>query len=158
MQRQRRLGALVNKNRCNWSTTYVELGFQHNAFGATSWVGGELFNFGQDTQLLEQVVNSEATLCSHLDNNCFSAPCFWGELIFCELRKHSLHICIVFVNFIDSNHNWNLGSASMANGFNRLWHDTIVRSHHQHNDVGDLCTTCAHLGKCSVTWCVDKGN
>ena len=76
--------------------------------------------------------------------------------MFCQLGHNARNVGIVFVDLVDGNNNWNFSSASVANSFNGLWHHTVVCSHHQHHDVGDLCTACAHFGERSVTWCVNK--
>ena len=44
----------------------------------------------------------------------------------------------------------------MIDGFQRLWHDAIIGSDNQHDDVGYLCASGAHSGKRLVTWRIDE--
>ena len=39
----------------------------------------------------------------------------------------------------------------MAQGLTRLWHDAVIRRHHEHHNVGDIRTPRPHLGKRGVT-------
>ena len=50
--------SLVDQHSGNWATTDIKLRFEHDALGAARWVGRKFFNFGNNVELLEQVVDA----------------------------------------------------------------------------------------------------
>ena len=46
----------------------------------------------------------------------------------------------------------------MSNRFLGLRHDAVIRSHHQHHQIGGLRAACTHGGKCLVAWRIQEGN
>jgi hypothetical protein len=79
-------------------------------------------------------------------------------LLFCQLGKNSLNIGIFFINLVNRHDHRHTSSAGVTNSFNSLRHDTIVCRNHQNDDVGDLCTTGAHLREGCVTRRVNEGD
>ena len=50
---------LVDKNRCDRAPTDVEIGLEHHALGASGRIGLQVFELGNDKQLVEKIVNSK---------------------------------------------------------------------------------------------------
>ena len=46
----------------------------------------------------------------------------------------------------------------MANRFFSLWHYVVICSNNNNHQVGYLCSTCTHCGKCLVTRCVQESD
>ena len=46
----------------------------------------------------------------------------------------------------------------MADRLDRLWHDAVVGSDHQHHDIGDVGTACPHFGERGVARRVEEGD
>ena len=94
----------------------------------------------------------------HLDNDGVATPRLGSKALLGKLRHHAWHIGIVLIDLVNCNNNGHFGRTCVADCFDRLRHHAVVGGDHQHNDVGDLRTTRAHFGECSVTWSVDEGN
>src|SRR5581483_5943224 len=61
-----------------------------------------------------------------------------------ELLSHPIRQSVRLINFIDGDDDWYFRGMSVIDGFERLRHDTVIRCNYQHDDVGCLCSSCAH--------------
>ena len=71
---------------------------------------------------------------------------------------HPLGIGFGLVDLVDGDDDRSPGRLGVANRLDRLWHDAVIRRHHQHDNVGDLRATRAHRGEGRVAGGVDEGD
>jgi len=62
------------------------------------------------------------------------------------------------IHFVDRHDNRDIRRLRMVNGFNRLGHHTIIRSHNQYDDIGNLGTASPHRSKRFMSWRIEKCN
>ena len=148
--------ALVDEDGGDGATAVVEVGLEHDALRPTGRVGGELFELGDDGELLEQVVDADVLQGRHLDDDRVATPGLGNEFVLGELRQHALRIGVVLVDLVDRHHDRHVGGAGMVDRLDRLRHDAVVGSDHQHDDVGHVGTTSTHLRERSVTRRVEE--
>ena len=70
--------------------------------------------------------------------------------------QHPLGIGVVAVDLVDGHHDRHLGRLGVVDGLDRLRHHAVVGGHDQHDDVGHLRATGAHLGEGGVARRVDE--
>ena len=150
--------SLVDEDGRHGTTTGVEVGFQHHTLGAAGRVRRELFDLGDQGELFDEVVDTQVLLGRHLDTDGVTAPGLGNEFLLGQLRQHALHVGVLLVDLVDGHDHGHTGRAGVADGLDGLGHHTVVGSHHQHDDVGHLRTTGAHLGERRVTRGVDEGD
>ena len=148
--------ALVDQDGGHGATPGVEVGLEHDALGPTGGVGGEFFELGHRGQLLEQVVDTEALLGRHLDDDRVATPALGHQFVLGQLGHHALRIGVVLVDLVQGHHDRHLGRLGVVDGLDGLRHHTVVGRDHQHHDVGDLGAAGAHLGERLVTRRVEE--
>ena len=148
--------ALVDEHRGHRATADVELGLEHDALGPARRVGRELLELGDHEQLLEQVVDAELLGRRHLDDDRVAAPRLGHELVLGELREHALRVGVVLVDLVDRHDDRHLGRLGVVDRLDRLRHDAVVGGDDEHDDVGGLGATGAHLGERGVAGRVEE--
>ena len=104
----------------------------------------------------QQLVDSLSGLCRHIDEQSVATPVFGYHIELRQLSANARRVGIFPVDLIDCNDDWNTGRARMLDRFLRLWHDAIVGSNDENDDIGDLCTTGPHTGKRSMARRIEK--
>ena len=75
-----------------------------------------------------------------------------------QLGEHALRVGIVLVDLVDRDDDRYLGGAGMVDRLDRLRHDAVISGDDEHDDVGHLRATGAHLGERRVARRVDEGD
>ena len=78
--------------------------------------------------------------------------------MFGKLGAHAVRIRVALVDLVDGHDDRHAGGARVLNGLDRLRHDSIVRCHHEHDDVGRLRAAGAHGRECRMPRGVEKGD
>ena len=78
------------------------------------------------------------------------------EITLGELRQHPLGIGVLAVDLVEGHDDGHVGRTGMIEGLDRLRHQAVVSSDHEHNDVGCIGTASTHLRKRSVAGSVEE--
>ena len=87
-----------------------------------------------------------------------SAPLLGDDAVLDKLLAHAVGVGGRLIDLVDGNHDGRAGGVGVVDGLDGLRHDAVVGGNHENDDVGDLCTTGTHGGKCLVTRGVDEGD
>ena len=151
-------GAALHEHGRNGAAAAVELCLEDVAGSEGLPVGLKLHVVGLQQDSLEQLVDADALLGGNVDEHVLSAPLLGDDAVLDELLAHAVGVGGGLVNLVDSNHDGRAGGVGVVDGLDGLRHDAVVGGNHENDDVGDLCTTSTHGGKCLVTRSVDKGD
>ena len=73
-----------------------------------------------------------------------------------ELLEDPVGIRVLTVDLVDGHDDRHLGRLGVVDGLDGLGHDTVVRRHHEDDDVGHLGPSRTHSGERLVSWGVDE--
>ena len=113
-------------------------------------------HIGFEQHLVEQLSHADALLGTDVLALVLTAP-FFHQVV--EVGKFFLNLVRVsawLINLVDCENDRHTGSGSMVECFHGLRHHSIISSHDDDNDVGNLCTTGTHSGKRLVTRGVEE--
>ena len=105
-----------------------------------------------------RLVDTDVLLCRHLDDDGVAAPRLWHQFVLGELGQDAAGVGVVLVDLVDGDHDRHVGGLGVVDRLDRLRHDAVVGGDDQHDDVGDLGATSAHLGERGVAGSVDEGD
>ena len=94
----------------------------------------------------------------HRDRDNVATPILGQETVFREGLFDSFWLRAGFVDLVDGHDDRNVGRFGMMNGFHRLRHYTVICSHYEHYNVGDLGPPRAHEREGFVPRCIQKDN
>ena len=118
----------------------------------TVGIGLEFKNFGQDCQILKQVIDALTGLCGDWADYRIAAPLLADEVILGELLLDALGIQrpTASILFIATTTGMSRG-LRVVYGFNGLRHDAVVRRDNEDRDIGDHSASRAHGSESLVT-------
>ena len=146
------------QNRSSNAFSLIKLRFNYNAFGLTVRVGFQFKKVCLEKNFFKQKVHIHAGLCRYLNTLILASPILNKDIAVCKLLSYSFQIYTRFINFIYSYNNRHIGCLGVVNSFNCLRHYCIISCNNKYHNICNLCTSCAHSGKCFVPRCIEKGN
>ena len=150
--------APLHQDRRHGSAAAIEPRLDDRALRAAVGVGHEIEQFGLQRDRLEQPVEIGALGRRHFNREGIAAKRLDLHVVLQELLHHPLGIGFGLVDLVDGDDDWSLRRLGVANRLDRLRHDAVIRSHHQHDDVGHLRSSRAHRGEGRVAGGVDEGD
>ena len=150
--------APLHQHRRHGSAAAIEPRLDDRALRAAVGVGDEIEQFGLQRDRLKQPVEIGALGRRHFNRKGIAAKRLDLHVVLQELLHHPLGIGFGLVDLVDGDDDWSLGRLGVANRLDRLRHDAVIRSHHQHDDVGHLRSSRAHRGEGRVAGGVDEGD
>ena len=76
----------------------------------------------------------------------------------CQFTDYTLWVSTWFINLVNRNNDWNTSSLRVVDGFNSLWHNTVIRSDNQDSNICNRSTTGTHRCKGRVSWSIKEGD
>ncbi len=140
----------------NRAAADVEVGLEHHTLRVAFGVGAQLEHFGENNQLLEQLVDAEGLESRDLDCDRVSAPSLGHEPVLGQLLKDAIGIGVRPVDLVDRHHDRRVGGLGVVDRFHRLRHHPVVGRDDEHDDVGDTRTSRPHSGEGFMAGSVDE--
>ena len=78
-----------------------------------------------------------------------------GQLL---LDLHAVRLRLGLIDLVHRHDDRHVRRLRVVDRLQRLRHHAVVRSHYDHDDVGDLGAACTHAGKGLVTRCIEEHN
>ncbi len=140
------------------SSTLLELGFNDRASWRRPRIRFQLEDLRLQADHLEQIVDAGPLGGANGTANDVASPILRRQTPLLELRLSLIDIGCRQIDLIDRDHQLNLGRLGMVDGLNRLRHQAVVSSHHEHNDIGDVRAAGSHSGKSGMARRVEESN
>ena len=150
--------AVLNEQRRNRATAFVEARFNHNTLCGAVGVGFQFLHLCNEQDSLQQLVNILMRLGGNRNADCISTPLFGDELIFRQLLHHALRVGAGAIHLIDCDNNRNIRRFRVVNRFHCLRHDAIIRCNHQNRDICRLRAACAHCSEGRMAGRIQEGD
>ncbi len=148
--------ALLDDDRRHRAPPGLEVRLQDRSAGPALGARHQLFDLGQDDQLLQELVDAGVLQRRDLDADRVAAPGLGHEAAVGDLLEHPRRIGVGPVDLVDGDHDRHVGGAGVVDGFQGLGHHAVVGRHHQHHDVGDIGPARPHGGERLVARGVDE--
>ena len=148
--------AVLYQQRRHRTAALVDSRFKDGAASLSIGIGFQLTHIGDQQNHFQQLVDILFGLGGDFHHYRVAAPFFGHQSAVGQLALDALGIGVGLVDFIESDDDRNFGGTRVIDGFLGLRHHTVVRTNHQHYDVGYFCAACAHAGKGFVTRGVDE--
>ena len=116
----------------------------------------EIQNFRLEQDLLQQLLDADALLGRHLGKQDIAAPLFGDHAGLGQFPLYPFRVGIGFVDLVDGHHQGHSRGLGMVDGLGGLFHDAVVRRHHQHHQVRDLGASGPHGRKGLMARSVQK--
>ena len=88
----------------------------------------------------------------------FAAPVLHKDVHLRQFLANAVGVGCVAVHLVDGENHGNLSRLSVVDRLLRLWHDAVVRCHHDDGQIGHLSTTGTHGRERFVTWRVKESD
>ncbi len=151
-------GTVLYQQRCYRATALIQTGFNNNTMGSTVRIGFQFLHFGNQKNGFQQLIQVHTGLSGNRNTDGVTTPLFRNNFMFSQLLHNFIHGSFRLIHFVDSNHNGNFGSFGVVNGFNGLWHDTVVCGNNQNGNISCQCTSGTHFGKGGMARGIQEGN
>src|SRR6266704_3584863 len=140
-------GPGLNQHRGHRSAALVEARLDHQTLGEGVHRSLQFQHFGLQQHLFQQRVDSSAGFRRHRNERRIPAVFLGHHCLRHQLLLDFFRVRLVLVDLVDRHDDGDFGRSGVMNRLDRLRHHTVVRSNHQHDDVGHFCTACAHRRK-----------
>ncbi|MNP95084.1 hypothetical protein D3C85_76270 [compost metagenome] len=151
-------GTGLHQDRSDRATTFVELGFNHQATCRCIHRCFQFQHFSLQQYLFEQGINALAGFRRHR-YEWRIATVFFRHNLFCDqFLGNAISIRTRLVHFVDSHDQRHARCFRMRNCFLGLRHHAVVSRHHQDHDIGCFRTACTHRRKCFMAWRIEEGD
>ena len=137
--------AVLNHRQRDHAATFVAKRFDADADGRTFRIRLELVDFGGQQQQFEQVINAFSRQSRRANHFDFAAPFLHEHALGREIAEHALLVAVGKVNLVEGDDNRRVGRFRVSDALDGLRHDTIIGRDDQHDDVGAVGSTSAHL-------------
>ena len=137
--------AAPDENGCKRATTLVELRFDDRPFGRTIRIGLQFKQFGLQRNFLDQLVEAGLLERRHFDVLHVARHFLDDDFILQQRLTHLLRIGFGLVRFRDRDDHRHACGLGMVDRFDRLRLDAVIGGNNQHNNVGDVRATLAHV-------------
>ena len=151
-------GTILHQHGGDGAAALVQTGFHHGALGSAVGVSLQFLHIGNQQDHFQQVINTLFVSCGNGNTGSIAAPLFGNQFIFGELLLHQIRVCSGLIHFVDGHDNGNACGLGVVDCLYGLGHDAVIGSHHQHGDIGYLCTAGTHGGKSGVAGGVQEGD
>ena len=140
-------GALQHQDRAHRAPAFVQPGLDDVARGRHVGRGRKIQDFRLQQDLFQQFLDTDALLGGDLGEQDVAAPFLGDHAVVAQFPLDSLRVGIGFVDLVDRHHQGHPGGLGVVDGLHGLFHDAVVRGHHQDHQVGDLGAPGPHGGK-----------
>ena len=139
--------AVLDEHGHNRAAAAVQPGLNDGALGRTVRVGLELEHFGQDDQVLKQVVYALAGLGRDGANHRVAAPLLAHEVVLGELLLYALGVGAWHIHLVDGHDYGYIRGLGVVNRLYGLRHYAVIGGYNQDGDVRDGGAAGAHTGE-----------
>jgi len=140
-------GPFLNKDGGDGATALVQFGLNHAASSRLVGAGLQFHDLRLEQDQFEEFVNTRPLLGGYPDHRGIAPPFFRDQPLFGKLPLHPVNIGIGFVDLVDGDDNGDLCGFGVVDRLDGLLHYTVIRCHHQNDDIGHLGTTRPHGGE-----------
>ena len=150
--------SFLYQSRNHRPAAFFHLGLNNRTFGITVGVGLQIKHFRLQQNRINQLVDIDAFFGGNFGTKTFAAHFLNPDSMLQQSRFNLHRIRPRQINFINSNHYRNFGRLSMADGLNRLRHDTVIGRNNQNHNIRNFGATGTHFGKSLMSRRIDKRN
>ena len=150
--------SFLNQNRCYRTASLIQLCLNDQTSCITVWICFQFHHFCSQKDHFQKIVDTFLSMCRNRTENRTSTPVFRNQFVFGKLLLYFFNVCTRLINLVDSNDDFYTGSLCMVDCLNGLWHNTIICSDNQDCNIGRICTTHTHCGKCFMSRCIEEGD
>ena len=143
--------SFLNQNRCYRTASLIQLCLNDQTSCITVWICFQFHHFCSQKDHFQKIVDTILSMCRNRTENRTSTPVFRNQFVFGKLLLYFFNVCTRLINLVDSNDDFYTGSLCMVDCLDGLWHNTIICSDNQDCNIGRICTTHTHCGKCLMT-------
>ena len=118
--------------------------------------GLEIQDLRLEQDLFQQLLDADALLGRHLGKEDVAPPLFRDHAGLGQFPFYPFRVGIGFVDLVDGHHQGHSRGLGVVDGLGGLFHDAVVRRHHQHHQVRDLGAPGPHGGKGLMARSVQK--
>ena len=118
----------------------------------------QVHQLGLQQNRLEQAVNTLARVRRDVHEQVFATPGFGNDLVLGQLVAYPLRVRVLPIDLVDRDDHRHPCSFRMLDRLYGLRHDAVISGHHEHHDVGRLCTPRAHRCKRGVAGRIQEGD
>ncbi len=130
--------AVLHKHRGHWSAAAIEFRFQNHASRGAFRSRFEFRQVRNQANHFHQEVEIRVLLRRNVDEDGFAAPVFGHQTAIGQLLLDAVGHGVGLIDLVDRDDDGNFGSVRVIDGFDRLRHDAVIGSDHEHDNVGCL--------------------
>lgn len=149
---------ILNQYRGDRAAPFIEFCLDNNAAGIAIRIGLQLFHFGNQQNIFQQIIDTQLLLGRHGNHDGVTAVFFRNQSMLHEFLLDVIRICSGLIDLIDGYNNGNLGRFGMIDRLNRLGHNAVIGSHDKNRNIRNLGTACTHCRKRFMARCVKEYN
>ena len=151
-------GTFLYQNGSNRSFSFVKLCLDHQTSCLTFRVGFQFQNVCGQQYHLQKVFNTLSGFCGYRNTDGASAPVLGDEAVLGQLLFYTVNACPRFIDLVDGNDDFHACCLRMVDGLYRLRFYTIICSNYQNCDIGGICSTHTHGGKCLMSRSIQESD
>jgi len=129
----------------------VQLCLDDGALGPTIGIRLVIPDFGEEQDILQELVDVGALLCRNLVREHFAAELLEDDTVLQQLLLDTSRIRLRQVDLVDRDDERNGGVPRMRDRLDRLRHDAIIGGNDEDDDISHLRAASTHRGKRFVT-------
>ncbi len=149
-------GSFLDEESGDGAASFFNAGLDDGSFGAFVWVGAKFEDLGFEQDALKEIVDTCTCHRAHFGHLDTTTKGFIQEIVLSEFVANAFGIGAWFVDLVDCDDDGDARRLGVSDGFDRLWHDPVVGSDHEDDDIGDLCATRSHCGKRLVSGRIEE--
>ena len=150
--------AVLHQQSGHRTPALVQTGLDNGALTGPVGVGLQFLDLCQQSQVFQQVLNTDVLLGGDLAHDGLAAPLLGHQTVFRQLLHDPVGVGIFLINLIDGHDNGNIGGLGVVDGFHGLGHDAVIRSHHQNGDVRHHGAAGTHGGESLMARSIQEGD
>ena len=149
-------GTRLHQDGGHWTTSFVQLRFDDQAFGHGINGGFELQHLGLQQHLFKQLVDAITRLGRNRDKGRIATKLLWHHFFTDQFTFDAIWIGVGLVHFVECHHDGHTSCFRVFDGLTGLGHDTIIGGHNQDHNISGLGTAGTHGREGLVTRGVQK--
>ena len=149
---------VLHDNARHGALSFIEARFDDRAFRFAIGIRFQFLHFRHEVDCVEQRVDPHTRLSRNGNDHYVAAPFFGNKVVFHKPLFHFVGIHVRFIHFIHRHDDRHVRRFRVIDRLHRLRHDTVVRSHYKHYDIGDFRTARTHRGERRMPRGIDKRN
>ena len=136
--------AVLHQHCGDRTAAFVHARFDHRAASRSIRIGLEFAQIADEQNHFEQARKIFLRFRRDFHHHRVAAPLFGHQAAIGKLALHAFGLSVRLVNFVDGDNDGHIRGARVRDRFFGLRHHAVVRAHHEHHDIGNLCAARAH--------------